>query len=113
MSIPLRGEIWAVDLNPVRGHEQAGRRPCLVISDDIYNQGPAAKHIVLPVTSRNNGIPYHLTVTPPEGGLRLASYVMCDDIRSVSRERFGERLGAVSSQTLSLMKENLEMLLGF
>ena len=113
MSIPLRGEIWAVDLNPVRGHEQAGRRPCLVISDDIYNQGPAAKHIVLPVTSRNKRIPYHLTVTPPEGGLRLASYVMCDDIRSVSRERFGERLGAVSSQTLSLMKENLEMLLGF
>ena len=113
MSIPLRGEIWAVDLNPVRGHEQAGRRPCLVISDDIYNQGPAAKHIVLPVTSRNKRIPYHLTVTPPEGGLRLASYVMCDDIRSVSRERFGERLGTVSSQTLSLMKENLEMLLGF
>ena len=113
MSIPLRGEIWAVDLNPVRGHEQAGRRPCLVISDDIYNQGPAAKHIVLPVTSRNKQIPYHLAVTPPEGGLRLTSYVMCDDIRSVSRERFGERLGTVSSQTLSLMKENLEMLLGF
>ena len=57
MSLPLRGEIWTVDLNPVRRHEQAGRRPCLVISDDIYKEGPAAKHIVLPLTSRNKAIP--------------------------------------------------------
>jgi mRNA interferase MazF len=113
MSLPVRGEIWAVDLNPTRGHEQAGRRPCLVISDDIYNLGPATKHIVLPVTSRNKGIPYHLPVQPPEGGLRVRSYVMCDDVRSVSRERFGERLGEVSKQTLELVKESLETLLGF
>ena len=113
MTLPLRGEIWAVDLNPVRGHEQAGRRPCLVISDDIYNRGPAAKHIVLPITPRNKGIPYHLAIQPPEGGLRLPSHVMCDDVRSVSRERFGERLGVVSSQTLRLVKEHLEILLGF
>ena len=113
MSLPLRGEIWAVDLNPVRGHEQAGRRPCLVISDDIYNRGPAAKHIVLPITPRNKGIPYHLASQPPEGGLRLPSHVMCDDVRTVSRERFGERLGVVSSQTLRLVKEHLEILLGF
>jgi len=78
MRLPLRGEVWAVYLNPARGHEQAGWRLCLVISDDIYNQGPAAKHIVLPVTSRHKGIPYHLTVKPPEGGLQLASYIMCD-----------------------------------
>lgn len=113
MSLPLRGEIWAVDLNPVRSHEQAGRRPCLVISDDIYNLGPAAKHIVLPVTSKNKRIPYHLVLHPPEGGLRLPSYVMCDDVRSVSRERFGERLGTVSSETLRLVKESVETLLGF
>ena len=113
MRLPLRVEVWAVDLNPARGNEQAGRRSCLVISDDIYNQGPAAKHIVLPVTSRHKGIPYHLTVKPPEGGLRLASYIMCDDVRSVSRERFAERLGAVSSDTLRAIKENLEMLPGF
>ena len=35
MRLPLRGEVWAVDLNPARGNEQAGRRSCLVISDDI------------------------------------------------------------------------------
>lgn len=113
MRTPVRGEIWTVDLNPTRGREQAGRRPCLVISDDIYNQGPAGKHIVIPVTSRDKRIPYHLGVTPPEGGLRLASYLMCDDIRSVSRDRFEERMGAVSSQTLRSIGESLEMLLGF
>ena len=113
MSAPLRGEIWAVDLNPVRGHEQAGRRPCLVISDDIYNQGPAARHIVLPVTSRKKGIPYHLVVSPPEGGLKMTSYVMCDDIRSVSRERFAERLGTVSGRTMFVVRESLEVLFGW
>jgi mRNA interferase MazF len=97
----------------VPGHEQAGRRPCLIVSDDIYNQGPAAKHIVIPVTSRNKGIPYHLAITPPEGGLRLLSFVMCDDIRSVSRERFVERLGKVSVRTMQLVRENLEVLLGW
>ena len=113
MRTPLRGEIWNVDLNPTRGHEQAGRRPCLILSDDIYNQGPAGKHIVVPVTSRDKGIPYHVKVTPPEGGLRLASYLMCDDIRCVSRERFENRLGSVSSQTLRAIQDHLEMLRGF
>lgn len=108
---PARGETWMVDLNPVRGHEQAGRRPCLVVSHDIYNSGPAGKHIVIPVTSKNKHIPYHIEITPPEGGLRVPSFLLCDDVRSVSRERFVERLGAVSSRTMLVVSENLRTLL--
>src|SRR5438128_11466126 len=51
MVAPIRGEVWLIDLNPVRGHEQAGRRPALVVSDDLFNQGPAGLVIVLPITS--------------------------------------------------------------
>ena len=79
--VPLRGEVWLVSLDPVRGHEQAGSRTCLVVSDDLYNRGRSGKHIVLPITSRFKGIPYHIEVTPPDGGFRTKSYVMCDDVR--------------------------------
>ncbi len=41
MSAPGRGEVWLADLNPTRGHEQAGRRPVLVVSEDLFNRGPA------------------------------------------------------------------------
>ena len=51
MSSPARGEVWLADLNPVRGHEQAGRRPVLVVSEDLFNQGPAGLAVVLPLTS--------------------------------------------------------------
>ena len=50
--LPSRGEIWMVDLNPTRGHEQAGVRPALVVSVDTFNHGPAGLAVVLPVTSR-------------------------------------------------------------
>ena len=53
---PNRGEIWLADLSPVRGHEQSGRRPCLVISVDYFNQSPADLVIIVPVTTREKGI---------------------------------------------------------
>ena len=109
---PSRGEIWLVNLDPVRGHEQAGNRPCLVVSDDLYNHGPSGKHIVLPITSKHKRIPYHIEIAPPEGGLRTKSYVMCDDIRSISRERLSKRLGFVASRTLLLAEDSLRVLIG-
>ncbi len=48
---PSRGQIWLVDLNPTRGHEQAAKRPCLVVSVDLFNQGASGLAVVLPITS--------------------------------------------------------------
>ena len=111
MKLPQRGEVWMLDLNPMRGHEQAGRRPCLVVSDDLYNAGLAEKHIVVPVTSQHKGIPYHVEILPPEGGLRMRSYVMCDDVRTVSRGRFEKRSGTVSPSTMLHVSECLRILM--
>jgi len=110
--VPLRGEIWLVNLDPVRGHEQAGSRPCVIVSDDLYNRGPSGKHILLPITSKYKGIPYHIEVRPPEGGLRSKSYVMCDDVRSVSRERLSKRLGSLTARSMSLAEDSLRVLIG-
>lgn len=64
---PSRGEIWLVDLNPTRGHELAGIRPALVVSVDLFNHGPAGLVVVLPLTTRLKGIPFHVEVAPPKG----------------------------------------------
>jgi len=95
MTEPLRGEIWLADLDPTRGHEQAGKRPVLVISADIYNSGPAGLVVVLPLTKTDRGIPLHLQIAPPEGGLKASSSILCDSIRSISKNRLTKRFGAV------------------
>lgn len=109
---PYRGEIWLVDLSPVRGHEQAGKRPALVISVDLFNSGPAGLVVALLVTTKYKAIPFHIEANPPEGGLTEKSFIKCEDIRSISKERLLSRLGAVSIQTMAIVEDRLRILLG-
>lgn len=111
MADPLRGEIWVVDLNPVRGHEQAGRRPALVISDDAFNAGPAELIVVVPLTTREKRIPFHVRINPPEGGLKTTSFAKCEDVRSISKQRLVSRWGRVTAATLSSVEDRLRILL--
>ena len=111
MSAPARGEVWLADLNPTRGHEQAGRRPVLVVSEDIFNRGPAGLAIVLPMTSTLRDIPSHVPVAPPEGGLKTRSAILCEAVRSVSIERLVVRWGAVEKRTMTAVEDRLRILL--
>jgi mRNA interferase MazF len=111
MPQPLRGEVWYVDFDPTRGHEQAGLRPALVVSADSFNRSPAGLAIVIPLTSRNKGIRTHIEVPAGEGGLKKTSFVRCEDVRSVSMQRFGRRLGVVTGATLSRTEAVLRFLL--
>lgn len=108
---PYRGEIWTADLNPIRGHEQAGIRPCLVISVDLFNHGPAGLVVVLPVTTKNKGIPFHVEVAPPEGGLKETSFIKCEDIRSLSPDRLIACSGSISADIISKVEDRLKILL--
>ena len=98
--IPCRGEVWEAQLNPVRGHEQGGRRPVLILSADRFNRGPSGLVAVAPFTRTERRVPLHLRVEPPEGGLKQVSFLMCEDVRSISVERLGRRWGKVSPDTL-------------
>lgn len=109
---PSRGQIWLVDLNPTRGHEQAGNRPCLVVSVDLFNSGASGLAVVLPITSKNKGIPFHVEVNPPEGGLTQRSYIKCEDVRSISIERLSDLWGAISPTTMMIVEDRLRILLG-
>ena len=66
---------------------------------------------MLPVTSKDKGIPWHVEVNLPEGGLRQQSFIKCEDVRSISIERLFERWGAVSPTTLMMVEERLCILL--
>ena len=111
MSLPARGEIWFVNLDPTKGREQAGSRPALVVSVDAFNNGPADLVVLLPITSKAKGIPFHVRSEPPEGGLSITSFVKCEDIRSVSKERLVRRFGNVSPRTLAAIEDRLRILL--
>lgn len=108
---PSRGDVWLLTLSPTRGHEQAGTRPALVVSVDLFNHGPADLVVVLPITSRTKGIPFHVEVQPPEGGLSQISYIKCEDVRSVSKERLIHKLGEITSSTLVEVEDRLRILL--
>ena len=106
-----RGEIWLADLNPVRGHEQAGRRPVLVVSVDPFNQSRAELVVVIPITSTLRPIPFHVVVQPPEGGLTNPSALLCEAVRSISKDRLVTRWGTVSPASMSQVEDRLRILL--
>jgi mRNA interferase MazF len=109
---PSRGEVWWVNLNPTKGHEQRGIRPALVVSADRLNHGHADLAMVVPITRTARGIPFHVQIDPPEGGLHERSFLKCEDLRSVSvGERFSNPLGIVSAATLAKVEDILRILL--
>ena len=111
--MPARwGEVWDVDFGNPIGHEQGAHRPAVVVSSDWFNLTKAELHVVVPVskTIRAN-IGTHLTVHPPEGGLDVASDVMCEHIRAVSVERFTKCRGVLDEQTMDEVMKRLKVLL--
>src|SRR5437764_4150084 len=102
---PVRGEVWMADLETGRGHEQAGQRPVLVVSDDAFNAGLAGLVMTVPLTSKlgkSKSIPAHIRVDPPEGGLKTPSIILCDQLRTISKDRLGNApWGTVSATSLT------------
>ena len=71
---------WPIS-TPRAATSRLGRRPVLVVSENLFNQGPAGLVIVLPMTSTLRGVPSHVPVSPPEGGVRKATAILCDAVR--------------------------------
>jgi mRNA interferase MazF len=108
---PLRAEIWMADLDPSRGHEQAGKRPVLVVSADAFNAGPAGLVVVVPITSKAKGIRSHIAVEPGSTALRTKSYVLSEQPRTISKERLSKQLGSVSAAVMVEVELWLRVLL--
>lgn len=107
-----RGDVWLVDLEPTVGHEQAKCRPCVVISAETFNQGPTELIVILPLTSRYRPLSWLVPVDPPEGGLSKRSYIVCNQPRTVSFQRFfGTRLGNIQPEKFEEIDQRLRFLL--
>jgi mRNA interferase MazF len=102
----LRGHIWLVALDPTVANEQRGTRPCIVVSGDRFNALPIRLAIVVPLTSRQRGLPHHISVAD-DGGLERPSWAMCEAVRAVSIQRFGRIIGTATEETLSAITDQL------
>ena len=112
--MPQRGEVWCVDLDPARGHEQGRKRPAVIVSDDQFNNGPAGLLVVVPLTTKERErIPLRFRIEPPEGGLTQTSFALCEMVRSISKERLvgSSPLGKISERSLSAIAYRLRTLL--
>lgn len=107
----LRGEIRRADLNPVRGHEQAGERPVLILSHDVFNDRSGTV-IAVALTSQEPRAGYPLTLELTTPKLPKRSWVKTSQIRTLSTERIGKRLGRASDEELGSVLEGLFEVIG-
>lgn len=103
--IILRGEIWLAELNPVRGSEQAGTRPVLVLQTNAINRFTTTI-VAVPFTTnlRRAALPSCVQIAAGEGGLSSESVLLCHQLRVLDKTRLTRRLGEVSD----IMLEKIE-----
>jgi len=111
MASILRGEIYWADLNPVRGAEQAGLRPVLIISHDIFNERSGTV-IALALTSQEPRAGFPLTFELADVHLPKKSWVKISQIRTLSVERIGKKMGWISPEELEQIIEGLNEIVG-
>jgi len=110
---PRYGEVWLADLDPIVGHEQAGVRPVLIVSNDQLNAGYSGLLLIIPLTGKDRNIRSHVRIDPPEGGLEKTSFALCEQLRSISKARLrsSSAFGRVKPQTAAQVKTIISVLL--
>jgi mRNA interferase MazF len=107
----LRGEIRWADLNPVRGSEQAGLRPVLIVSEDVFNERSGTV-IAMAITSRPQQAGFPLTLELGPKSLPEKSWVKISQIRTLSVERIGKKVGRAAPEELAQVIEGLNEIVG-
>jgi mRNA interferase MazF len=106
-----RGEVWFADLGHPVGREQSVRRPVVVVSSDLMNDGPTGVVVVVPVTTADRGLPSHIELDPSESGLPQISFAKAEDVRTISEERLGEVVGRLGPAPMHEISQALRLLL--
>ncbi len=107
----LRGEIYWADLNPVRGREQAGLRPVLILSHDLFNR-KSETVIAMAITSQPQKAGFPLTLALPTEMLPKSSWVKISQIRTISVDRLGKKIAVVDTETLGQLVDGLLEVIG-
>ncbi|MEI6758372.1 MAG: type II toxin-antitoxin system PemK/MazF family toxin [Chlorobium sp.] len=107
----LRGEIRWADLNPARGNEQSGLRPVLVLSHDVFNERSGTV-IATALTSQPQKAGFPLTLLIESAALPKKSWVKISQIRTLSVERIGQKIGTISAEEMIRVVEGLNEIIG-
>jgi mRNA interferase MazF len=107
----LRGDVVWAELSPARGREQAGRRPVLVLSQDVFNERSGTV-IAAALTSQPQAAGFPLTLELSMSGLPKKSWVKISQVRTLSTERLGPKIGRASAEELGLVIEGLNEIVG-
>jgi mRNA interferase MazF len=107
----LRGEVRWADMDPTRGHEQSGLRPVLILSADVFNERSGTV-IAVALASQPQRAGFPLTMELATGRLPKPSWVKISQIRTLSTQRIGRKLGAVAPEELARVIEGLNEILG-
>lgn len=102
----LRGDIYWANLNPTIGHEQAGLRPVLILSQDVFNKHSGTV-IAVAITSQPQKAAFPLTLELDGVKLPKKSWVKISQIRTLSINRLGEKIGKATARELDLVVEGL------
>ncbi len=108
----LRGEIRWADLNPVRGHEQAGRRPVLILSHDVFNDRSGTV-IAMAITSQPQRAGFPLTLELGIAELKRKAWVKISRIRTLSVDRIGKRITRADPEILNQVIEGLNEIISY
>jgi len=119
MNAPKRGCVYWADLNPIRGREQAGRRPVLVVSSDAINRQPLVVSVVVGTAAANvpHDYPVNVRVRAAESGLPQDTVFLCFQLRSLDRSRFLDRagearpIGVLTSEKMRAVDDALKLAL--
>jgi mRNA interferase MazF len=107
----LRGEIRWADLEPTRGREQAGKRPVLILSQDVFNERSGTV-VAVALTSQPQRAGFPLTLELRSRNLPKRSWVKISQIRTLSVERIGERLARATTEEIDQIVEGLNEIIG-
>jgi mRNA interferase MazF len=111
MARVLRGDIRWADLDPTRGSEQAGHRPVVVLSDDVFNERSGTV-IAMAITSQEPRVGFPLVLELADARLPKRSWVKISQIRTLSARRLGAKIGSASQEELAQLLEGLNEILG-
>ena len=107
----LRGDIRWAELDPARGNEQAGSRPVLIVSEDVFNERSGTV-IAMALTSGAPSAGFPLTLESRAPGLPKRSWIKIGQIRTLSTERIGKRIARSSHEEMAAVIEGLNEILG-
>lgn len=107
----LRGEIRWAELDPTRGNEQSGLRPVLILSHDVFNE-KSGTVIAVALTSNEPRAGYPLTLECTVSNLPKRSWIKISQIRTLSVDRLGARLGRAQHSELVKVVEGLHEIIG-